>query len=741
MLVFSAEKCSFSGVINTIFMKKLLFLSCTLFSLFLHAQQEPLRVFDSYRGGGASWVQYQHLDHAWYGHLHQLADQYLGQRKAEVESCDQLPVWEARKKKLRENLLTSIGGLPAKTPLRARTVATLDRPSFTVEKIIYESLPQFYVTACLFLPKNTTAPAPAVIYCSGHADAAFRSPVYQRVIINLVEKGFVVLAFDPIGQGERYQYLDDEGQPNIGGPTTEHSYAGLQCLINGESVARYMIHDGIRAVDYLLTRPEVDPKRIGITGRSGGGTQSAYIAAFDDRIHAVAPENYITTFRRIWAAIGPQDAEQNFLSAHKLGLDHGDLLSVRAPKPALMLTTTRDYFSIQGARETYREVKDIYRLYGAEMEFGFAEDDYQHGSTAANREAMNAFFQRALSQPGDPTDQEVQIFDPEELQVTETGQVVSALNSRTVFDLNQEDLKMIPAYNLRDPYHLAAMKTKIREITGIEAPPPYETAVFTGRIQRNGYTIEKYFLEFENERYPLPFVWVSQSGEKSKPLVLYLHSEGKETAMQSGGEIEQLVRAGYDVLAPDLLNVGELAATSFRGDSHIEGVSFNLILGSSLVGKSLPALQTEDLMAIMDFIGRERGEGASEITVLADGQYALPVAHYAALESPFAQLVLRRPPAAWRDLLQTERYLPALAYTVVPGALPYYDWPDLLAMGASGKLLLTEPQNAYGAVLGIQGIDQFYPKLKKNAGETATIQGTIQDKAMDMTGILQWLKK
>lgn len=722
-------------------MKRLLFLSCTLFPLFLHAQQEPLRVFDSYRGGGVSWVEYQQLDHAWYRHLHQMADGYLAQRIAEVENCEQGPAWQARKKKIRENLLVSIGGLPAKTPLPARTVATLDRPAFTVEKIIYESLPRFYVTACLFLPKNRTGPAPAVIYCSGHADAAFRSPVYQRVIINLVEKGFAVLAFDPIGQGERYQYLDEKGQPDLGGPTTEHSYAGLQSLIIGESVARYMIHDGIRAVDYLLTRPEVDPHRIGITGRSGGGTQSAYIAAFDDRIHAVAPENYITTFRRIWAAIGPQDAEQNFLSAHKLGLDHGDLLSVRAPKPALMLTTTRDYFSIQGARETYREVKGIYRLYGAESEFGFAEDDYQHGSTAANREAMNAFFQRALSQPGDPTDRDVELFDPEELQVTETGQVVSALNSRTVFDLNQEHSRPIPKYNLQDPYHRLALKTKIREITGIEPPPPYQTAVFTGRMQREDYTIEKYFLEFEDGHYPIPFLLVAQPSESRRPLVVYLHSEGKEAALQPGGEIEQLVRAGYEVLAPDLLNVGELAATSFRGDSHIEGVSFNLILGSSLVGKSLPALQTEDLMAIMDFIGRERGEGASEITVLADGQYALPVAHYAALGSPFAQTVLRRPPAAWRDLLRTERYLPELAYTVVPGALPYYDWPDLLALGASDRIILAEPQNASGSGLEASAIDDYYRKVKEQSARPGGPQVSIRDGELEITEILRRLKE
>jgi hypothetical protein len=131
-----------------------------------------------------------------------------------------------------------------------------------------------------------------------------------------------------------------------------------------------MAWDGIRAVDYLLTRPEVDPDRIGITGRSGGGTQSAYIAALDDRIIAAAPENFITSFTRLFQSIGPQDAEQNLFGVIKRGIDHADLISVRAPKPLLMITTTRDFFSIQGSRETAKEVTAIYKAYGKESNFG-----------------------------------------------------------------------------------------------------------------------------------------------------------------------------------------------------------------------------------------------------------------------------------------------------------------------------------------------------------------------------------
>ena len=195
------------------------------------------------------------------------------------------------------------------------------------------------------------------------------------------------------------------GKSIVGGPTTEHSYPGTQAFITGSSQARYMIWDGIRAVDYLLTRKEVDPERIGITGRSGGGTQSAYIAAMDDRIYAAAPECYITTFTRLLQTMGNQDAEQNLFNEISRGIDHGDLLAVRAPRPALMITTTRDIFSIQGAMETEKEVSLIYKAYGRASDFGRAEDDTSHASTRKNREAMYAFFQKHLKNPGSPKDE------------------------------------------------------------------------------------------------------------------------------------------------------------------------------------------------------------------------------------------------------------------------------------------------------------------------------------------------
>src|SRR5690606_8342841 len=153
---------------------------------------------------------------------------------------------------------------------------TLRKEGYTVEKLYYESRPGYYVTAAMFIPDQRQGKAPAIIFCSGHSDNGFRAEAYQHIMLNYVMKGFIVLAFDPTGQGERIQYA---GTALKKGAVNEHSYGGVQSFVSGLPPANYFIWDGIRTVDYLLTRKEVDPTRIGIAGRSGGGTQSAYIAA------------------------------------------------------------------------------------------------------------------------------------------------------------------------------------------------------------------------------------------------------------------------------------------------------------------------------------------------------------------------------------------------------------------------------------------------------------------------------
>ena len=415
-------------------------ISCSSFVLLIGFSlligQNELEALKTTNGNSPTWEAYQEAPQYLYKHLSQQAFGLLDERATKIKAIQSLDDWKKRQMEIREKLNRIIGPFPEKTPLNARTTRTIEKEGYKVEHIIFESFPGFQVTASLFIPAGMQDKAPAILYCSGHNTIAYRGAVYQYQILNLVKKGFVVFAFDPLGQGERLQYYNQVTKKSeLGGPTKEHSYAGAQVFVNGSSVAKYFVWDGIRAIDYLVTRKEVDPKRLGITGRSGGGTQSSYIAAMDDRIYAAAPECYITNYRRILESIGPQDGEQNPYHFIAEGLDHPDYLTVRAPKPAIVITTTNDFFSIQGAIETEKEVMRAYHAFGAPENFRRVEDFGKHENTQKNREALYAFFQQHLKNPGIAKDEAVDFLTEADWQVTPTGQVLTSFDGETVLVL------------------------------------------------------------------------------------------------------------------------------------------------------------------------------------------------------------------------------------------------------------------------------------------------------------------
>jgi hypothetical protein len=316
----------------------------------LTAQQENLNVLNR-------WLDWSGGNLMLTRHLNSQAFALLDARDEEIAGLKSAEDWITRQKKVSDILMKTIGPFPEKTPLNARVTGIVQKDGFRIEKVIYESMPGLYVTAVMLIPDGKVKNRPAIIQVSGHGFAAFRSAGTQRQIYNLARKGFIVFAIDPLGQGERIQYWDDVKKGSVLGtsPTSEHSHFGNQMFLSGISPIRYFIWDGIRGVDYLLTRKEVDSERIGIYGCSGGGTQATFIAAFDERIKAAVIGCYITGFRRLLESIGPQDAEQNIYHGIKHGITHADLLQVRAPRPLLISSTTRDFFSIQGAVETYNE--------------------------------------------------------------------------------------------------------------------------------------------------------------------------------------------------------------------------------------------------------------------------------------------------------------------------------------------------------------------------------------------------
>jgi hypothetical protein len=486
------------------------------------AQQDPYRVLT----GPA----YADAPNSLYRHLHDQVLPHLERRERVVAALRSEADWRSRSESVRETILEVLGPLPERTPLDARVTGTLRRDGYAVEKVVFQSRPGLHVTGALFLPEAPQGRAPAILYLSGHTPLAFRSAGYQHLILNLVRKGFVVLAIDPVGQGERLESIDPAtgvSALSTTSPTIEHAYAGAQLFLTGGSMARVMTWDGIRAIDYLLTRPEVDSDRIGVTGRSGGGTQAAYLAAVDPRVRAAAIENYITSFRRLWETRGPQDPEQHFVHGIARGLDHADLLVARAPRPTLLVATTRDIFSIQGARETYAEAKRGFEALGAPQSLRMVEDDAAHESTRANREALYAFFQAELGLPGDPRDEEVEAIPPGELHATRTGQVATSLDARTSSDYDRADAALLRS--ARATRTSAEAVAEAKRLSGYRDPGEPGEAVFMGRHRRQGFVVEQYILPGEGD-YPVPFLLLLPEGGAPHRTVLYLDPRGKGPA-------------------------------------------------------------------------------------------------------------------------------------------------------------------------------------------------------------------
>ena len=379
-----------------------------------------------------------------YAYLQAEAKKHFDARRRVVAGLATPQEIRNRQQDLKRNFLAALGGLPEKTPLKPKVVGMLQGGGFRVEKVIYESRPNHHVTANLYLP-DTQRPVPGVLLPCGHSDNGKAAEAYQRACILMAQNGMAVLCYDPIGQGERNQLLDESGKPAIKG-TSEHTMIGVGALLVGESTATYRIWDGIRSLDYLASRPEIDPQRLGCTGNSGGGTLTAYLMALDDRIAAAAPSCYLTTLEKLFATLGPQDAEQNITGQVAFGMEHADYITLRAPRPTLMCVATHDFFDIDGAWTTFREANMIYGKLGHGERIGLFEYPDKHGFSKPRREAAMRWLRRWLVGIDDaPTEGNFKTFTDAELQCTRSGQVLEDFHGKSAFHLNAEKASELTA--------------------------------------------------------------------------------------------------------------------------------------------------------------------------------------------------------------------------------------------------------------------------------------------------------
>ncbi|MCC6588993.1 MAG: acetylxylan esterase [Bryobacterales bacterium] len=357
------------------------------------------------------------------------AQKFLDERDKTIGAIRTKAEAERRREQVRAKLNQLVGGLPYYNgPLNARVTQLFTNNAYSLEKVIYESLPGFYVTGNVYRP-NQPGSYPAVLLPTGHTTTG--KTENHRIGANLAAKGFVALVYDPIGLGERIQALDPEKRKHAGGCcANEHLQAGAQANLIGLSVARYFIWDAKRSLDYLASRPDVDANRLGVAGCSGGGNVTTLITAFDDRVKAAAPACYLNSLRLLYTGAFP-DSEMSLPRFLSSGLDHADFLEAAAPAPWLILATEGDFFTPPGVKIVYDEVRRFYELYGAADRVRYFVGPGPHGTPLETRQEIYAWMLRWLRNgEGDAKEQDVPLYSDQELVVTRSGQVQEEPHSR-----------------------------------------------------------------------------------------------------------------------------------------------------------------------------------------------------------------------------------------------------------------------------------------------------------------------
>ncbi len=655
-------------------------------------------------------------------HLLAQAKEQFDARRAAVAKLQTAADVQARQKALRGRFVEALGGWPARTPLRARVVGKLAGKGYTVEKVVYESRPGHHVTASFYLPDGK-GPFPGVLMPIGHSSTGKAADYVQRGCILLASNGIAALAYDPIGQGERRQLLD-EGKPAVAGSTTEHTLVGVGALLVGWNTASYRIWDGVRSLDYLAGRPEIDPRRLGCTGCSGGGTLTSYLMALDDRIVAAAPSCYITSLERLFATIGPQDAEQNITGQVALGLEHADYLTLRAPRATLVLAATRDFFDIQGTWASFREAKRLYGLLGQPERVDIVESNTGHGYPKAHREAMLRWMRRWLAGKDDsPGEGDFPIRKEQELRCTRTGQVLEDLKGVSAFGLTAQRARELAGERKRRQAALGreGLRKAVAERLGL-GRGAYGAARrrLVGSVKRDGYRIDRVVFEVE-PGIQVPALEFRPAKAVPGPWIVYVHGEGKAADAAPGGAIERLARAGRRVLAVDLRGLGETAPAEAAKRPGYFGVDFRETYLALHLDRPLLGQRVVDLLRVVAAQVRDE-----KVEAVGIGKGGLVVLHAAALDDRIARVRLERSLTSWTSVAETPLARDQLS-SVVPGALAVYDLPELGACLAPRPVEIVAPVDPTGKVVSREVAEKVYAPVKEayersKAGEKLVVK-------------------
>ena len=639
----------------------------------------------------------------WFVDQVRAAEDRIKQRLASVKTKADA---EAYVRSVQERIRECFGPEPERTPLNARVTGVVERDAYRIEKIIFESRPNFPVTANLYIPTGRKFPLPGVVGSCGHSATGKAIEAYQSFAQGLARLGYVMLIFDPIGQGERLQYVDEDLKPRRGIGVSEHLHAGNQQTLVGESFAAWRAWDGIRALDYLLTRKEVDPAHVGVTGNSGGGTMSTWLLGLDRRWTMGAPACFVTTFRRNLENELPQDTEQCPPRAIALGLDHADFLAAMAPKPVIILTKEKDYFDVRGSIETFARLKHLYTLLGKPENIALHTGPTEHGYSQENREAMYRWFNRVTGISDAQSEPALSIEKDEVLWCTPRGQVAES-KPRTVFSFTEEKSKSLAAKRgeIRGEALKAAI-TDVLKLPTLPAEPPDYRILRPLRGARNypRRFATTYAVETEPGIHALvtrlsATSHLSRPPQDPRPATLYVSHHSADVELRSEPLIKELLTdEDAPFFACDLRGIGESRPDTCGSDQFLNPYgsdyfysSYSLMLGRPYVGQ-----KTLDLLRVLDWLA---SLGHREVHLAARGWGAIPAAYAAVLRPAVTQVTLKQGLASYAAIAESENYNWPLS-ALTPGILARFDLPNCYReLDQTRKLQQLDPQGAVASIV------------------------------------------
>jgi cephalosporin-C deacetylase-like acetyl esterase len=608
-------------------------------------------------------------------HVYDRSDRAFEKGDADRDAIKNTKALDRRRRMMRKKFIEGLGGLPPMTtPLNSKIIGRIEEKGFHIEKIIFESRPKVFVTANLYIPDGITQPRGAVLLVAGHGYEAKAYPSYQVVCRYLVKAGLVVMAQDPVGQGERLSYYE----PSLKGTTVnwgtrEHDYVGSQCLAVGDSLARYFVHDSMRSVDYLSARPEVDRKKIGITGSSGGGTQTCLMMVCDPRLAAAAPGTFLMNRQTYMHSGGAQDAEQIWPGMTALGFDHEDVLLMMVPKPVRVLAVTSDFFPIEGTRRTVRRCKRFWAMSGQKADLDLVEDFSTHEYTRTLAQSAAEFFSKhLLGKKVTVPHRDIEAIDNSKLWCTKSGQVRSEIpGAKFVFEENLERIIKLSGskkttaikwlrdrvFTFRKPCDLNPRffhKDTVNDLFVQVGMWWSQEGIFNGGMMFRDY-------HFEGKDLPVTVAVWDKGTAGLQPHMNWLHK-----TCQSGQAVLVLDVSGVGTVAPNPLHTS-FDVNEFYGAIH----KFNDDL--IWLSDSIAALRVYDVIRSLDMLETWPKINSRDIRFYAHGRQGIYPILAAALDKRIKKVESTEKLAGLMSWAASRHYNERdIRSVIIPGMLKYF---------------------------------------------------------------------